>query len=220
MTEQSKTYVFIDESGDAGFRVDKGSSPYLCMAAIICCGRNSIATTEQAVADLRTRMSIKKDYEFHFCEESPKRRRLFCDAVANCPFTVRAIVIDKSRIYEWAQLRKSSTCFYNYTAKLLLKYSFGFIENARVVIDGDIKKELKTYLRKELNGENKIIHSTKFGDSKYDTMLQVADMTVGSIAHSYKMGSKDCKDFRKILRGRIVNVWEFGNRIQPCQIVK
>ncbi|HAH87055.1 MAG: DUF3800 domain-containing protein [Armatimonadota bacterium] len=204
------SYVFVDESGDSGFKIEKGSSPIFCIAAVIFQSAEAISATQAVIQQVRSSLKTKQTHEFHFNSESSKFRRTFCEAVRTCPFTVRAIVVDKSLIYEGTMLRKSPSYFYNFTTKMLLKHSFGSIINAKVRIDGRMNRKLKSYLRRELNQESKIICDTKFSDSKIDSMIQLADMIAGSIARSYKPEKKNYQELREMLRPCIEDVWDFG----------
>lgn len=212
MAEIDHTYVFIDESGDSGFKLGKGSTQIFCIAAVIFHSREDIQTTDNVMQALRNELGLKKTHEFHFHSEPMKFRRAFCEAICGCPFVVRAIVVDKTRIFENTRLRKSSNYFYNFVTKMLLKHNFGTITNAKVYIDGRMNRELRTYLRHELNSESKIIHETRFVDSKQSSMIQLADMIAGSIARSFKPGKRDGHELRRLLAPCIQDIWEFGKK--------
>jgi regulator of PEP synthase PpsR (kinase-PPPase family) len=182
------------------------------MSAVIFEDSEAMSVTETAIQQLRDRLGLKKTYEFHFNSTSNRVREEFCKTVCNSPFIIRAIVMDKSRIYVESMLHKSSSYFYNYTVKMLLKHNFGSITNAKVTIDGKMNRELKTYLHKELNQETKLIHDVDFEDSKSNDLIQLADMVAGSISRSYKTDKKDALTYIQILRPCIENVWEFGKK--------
>lgn len=207
------TYVFMDESGDPGFKISKGSSQIFCIAAVIFRLPGHIEKTEATIQELKERLGRKQESEFHFNHESMKTRRAFCSAVAACPFRVRAIVIDKDVIYEGAHIRSSPSAFYNFSTRMVLQHNFGSIKNAKVFIDGKMNRELRTYLRQQLNREDEcIIHSTEFQDSRRSPALQLADMVAGSIARSYKGDGEGHQICRRILLPRLENVWDFGKK--------
>lgn len=212
MADSGLKHVFIDESGDAGFKLDKGSSRIFCIAAVVFERTEDIITTQTAIESLRARLGLKYTHEFHFNREPERIRARFCEAIATCPVTIRAIVVDKTRIYPESMLRRSPKHFYNYITKLLLKHSFGAIVNARARIDGRMNRELRTYLRQELNRETRVIHDIRFADSKTDSMIQLADMIAGSIARSYRPEKKNYGLLRWMIESRIQEVWDFGTR--------
>lgn len=192
------SYVFLDESGDAGFRVADGSSPLFCIASVIFDDPDSITTTECIIASLRQRLHLRANHEFHFTKEPHHIRLAFCQAVAVCPYRIRAIVIDKQRIYS-PKLRNSADEFYQFAAAQLLEHNFETITSANVYIDGSMNRNLKTHLRQVLNRETRLVQSIKFYDSRENSIIQLADMAAGSIARSYKRSKKDCREYRKIL---------------------
>lgn len=210
MTTAHNTYVFMDESGDAGCKVPSGSSPLFCIAAVIFRSIEAMDEVERIMRKLRVDMRMHMLHEFHFNRESCEKRAAFCRAVADCDFTIRAIVVDKSRIYEDTMLRKSPSYFYNYITGQLLKHNFGSIQNAKVRIDGSMNRDLRTYLRKHLNTEQQIISAVEFADSAKTPLIQLADMVAGSITRSYHHTKRDNDVCRKILRRRIDNIWDFG----------
>lgn len=210
MADRNHTYVFIDESGDSGFKLGRGSTQVFCIAAVVFRCPEDIEATDAIMQSLKPQLGLRMTHEFHFHSEPRRIRTAFCRAICLCPFVARAIVVDKDRIYENTMLRKSPSHFYNFVTKMLLKHSFGSIANAKVRIDGSMNRELKTYLRQELNRETKIIHDTKFLDSKRSPMIQLADMVAGSIARSYRTDKRDHAELRSILKPCLQDVWDFG----------
>jgi Protein of unknown function (DUF3800) len=89
--------VFIDESGDPGFKVSKGSSPLFAVAMVISADGNAAHQTNRVIVTAKERLRVKP--EFKFKKASDRVRDGFFAAVAQCPFTVRAIVVQKDRIY-------------------------------------------------------------------------------------------------------------------------
>jgi hypothetical protein len=143
-------------------------------------------------------------------------REQFFVAVRDCPFSVRAIVMPKDKIYADSQLRKRGDFFYNYAIRSLLKYSFGTIENAKVFVDGEAGREslrkMVAYLRCECNTKQQsVIKRVKFVPKREcNVLVQLSDMTVGAIARSYKKDKTDSEVYRSLLAPRIDDVWDFG----------
>jgi hypothetical protein len=91
-----------------------------------------------------------------------------------------------------------------------MRYDNGVLQNARVKIDGsgdrEFKQALATYLRKRLRFGQVV--KVKFANSKSDNLIQLADMSVGAIARSYKPESGS-RQWRQMLRTKIEDVFEF-----------
>ena len=132
--------------------------------------------------------------------------------VAPCKFTVRAIVVDKAKIYS-ENLREHKEMFYNFFVKSLLQHDHNALIGARVKIDGsgdrEFKRELAAYLKRESTG-GKIV-SVKFVESHRDNLIQLADMVAGAIARSYRIDDRNEPDrWRKMLNNKVRNVWNFS----------
>jgi hypothetical protein len=209
--------VYLDESGDTGFRLEAGSSPTLVVAGVLFDGPTDAQTTAEVIADYRSNVLGKgAALQFHFANLSRKERLDFLRAVQTCPFRVRAVVMHKDRIWEGTHLRQSPKHFYNFTVKSLLKHTFGRVVEAKVFIDGDagrlLRQELRTYLRRELNTPaQRVIREVRFVPKREgNLLLQLADMVTGAIARSYLKDKPDSGVYREVLRPRLEDVWEFG----------
>jgi hypothetical protein len=92
-------------------------------------------------------------------------------------FRVRAIVVQKARIYS-PHLRTNKEAFYSFFVKSMLKFDDGLLQNARVVIDGsgdrEFKREIESYLRRHL--ELGCLKSVRFSNSANDRLIQLADL--------------------------------------------
>lgn len=212
MPDCPKPYIFIDESGDAGFKTSSGSSPLFCIAAVVFRSHEAMDEVEMIMRQLRVDFHFHPLHEFHFNKESCEKRAAFCQAVSGCDFSIRAIVVDKARIYDNTALRKSPKHFYNYITSMLLEYNFDSIQNANIRIDGRINCELRTYLRKQLNSHAMIVSSVEFADSRKTQLIQLADMIAGGIARSFYPEKREHRVCLRILRPRIENIWEFGEK--------
>lgn len=202
--------MLIDESGCPGFKLTKGSTPYFVVGMVIFKDFTQAEAASRRICELRD--SLKIYPEFKFSKTHPAIKDKFFEAVCVYGFEVRALVVDKSRLYSH-KLRNDTDSFYNYFVKTLMQYDNDVLLNASIKIDGsgdkEFKKALVAYLRQSL-GQHKI-KKFKFIDSKSDNLVQLADMMVGAIARSYSENRKDGDRWLKILRkkGKITNIWEF-----------
>ena len=204
--------VLIDESGDAGFKIARGSSSHFVVAMVMFRDYAEAERTSATIADARAILRIKTEFKFNKCCDAVRDQ--FFKAVVPFDFTIRALVVDKAKIYS-DHLRENKERFYNYFVKLLLHYDHGALCGARVKIDGsgdrEFKRELEHYLRQQVKGGK--IQSVKFAESHRDNLIQLADMTAGAIARSYRQESRDhAQRWRQMLAdaGKIEDVWDFG----------
>ena len=208
--------VFLDDSGDPGFKIGKGSTPCFVIALVIFDDNLEAERCAVAIKELRRGLGLSDAYEFRFNGSSKEHRLAFLARVARFGFRVRAIVMDKARIYG-VELRRSKESFYRYAIKTVLKYSFGRIRGARLKIDGHgdrtLRRELQAYLRRELKakpGEPPVIIDLKIVDSRENVLIQLADMVAGTLRR-HAEGEKEDRDlYHAAIVRRLEDVWDFG----------
>ena len=191
--------VLIDESGDAGFKLARGSTQHFIVAMVIFDDFKEAERASDIIEAARTTLRIRTEFKFNKCSGQVKDG--FFAMVAPCKFTVRAIVVDKAKIYS-ENLREHKEMFYNFFVKSLLQHDHNALVGARVKIDGsgdrEFKRELAAYLKRESTGRK--IVSVKFVESHRDNLIQLADMVAGAIARSYRVDDRNEPDrWRKML---------------------
>ena len=202
--------VFIDDSGDPGFKVAQGSSQFFVIALLIF--DDTLEAEKMAVAIKEFRRSIGfPDYqEFKFNKSKQVVRAKFLETISPFSFRIRVLVVDKILI-ESPELKKKRERFYAYFIKMAIKYSAATILNARIRIDGSgdraFKKEFQTYLRKELNtSERQIMKNCRLVDSKNDVLIQAVDVIAGAIRRKHEQGDLAS---HSIIKKHIENEWMF-----------
>lgn len=199
--------VFIDESGDPGFKLEGGSSPVFAAAMVVF---HSTDAAQQTCDVIKTALEELRAYpEFKFNKTSDSRKRAFFEKVDACDFRIRAIMVRKGVIYS-KRLKSQNEEFYRYFVKCMVQHDGGLLKGARIVIDGSgeriFRQDLQRYLKRTCGDS---IHSVKFADSRRDCLVQLADMAVGAIARSYRSDRKEAGQWREMLRSKIDDIWEF-----------
>lgn len=205
--------VFIDDSGDPGFKLSKGSSEFFIISAVIFDDYLEAERTALAIKELRRELFGRDDVEFKFHKSKKETRVRFLECVRKHAFRIRCLVVNKNVLYS-PLLRSDRNSFYGYIIKTMLKYSNDTIVDAKIRIDGSgdrvFRKSFVSYLRKELNGnERKILQNCRLIDSKTDVLIQLADMVAGSIHRSYQEDKDDSGIYKKIIEKRIEDEWNF-----------
>lgn len=200
--------VFIDESGDPGFKISKGSSPLFVVSLVAFKKTENSLLAQDAIAGVAADHGLKT--EFKFSQSRPEIRDAFFSALKPIDFCVRAIVIQKEKIYS-PHLRTDKEAFYQYFVKTMLKFDNGLLENAKVIIDGSgdqsFKRELSRYLKRHTGPG--AIRDVRFSNSKNDRLVQLADMCTGAIARSFRDNRDDADRWRRMLGNKIEDVWKF-----------
>ena len=203
----SKQLVFIDDSGDPGFKEGASSSTFVLAAALFI--DPEIATiVNKEISDYRRSLGWKDEHEFKF-RKAPKNIKLqFLKIVSRYHFDIYAVYINKSdypNVFKFSDDEK----LYNWTTKELL--SIMPLEEARVKADGkygkSYKRRIKTYIRQELNTkEVKKIDDFDIKDSNKDNLIQLADIIVGSINRSFQTSKTDSGEYIRIIKKKIVEL--------------
>lgn len=205
--------VFIDDSGDPGFKIEKGSSKTFVICCVIFDDNLEAEKTAIKIKELRRRLKKSDRFEFKFNKCSRKYRKDFLTSVVSSKFRIRAIIMPKENIYSY-ELKNSKESFYSFTIKTVLKHNFGTIKNAKIRLDGRgdrlFRRKLLTYLRKNLNTkEQKIVQNLKFRDSKSDVLVQLADMIAGSINRTFDKDKADSDIYWSIIKRKCEDLWVF-----------
>ena len=205
--------VFIDDSGDPGFKLDRGSSRYFVIALIIFKDELEAEKTAVAIKELRRSLKFPDYMEFKFHKSSDKVKEEFLKTIKNFEFSVRCLVVDKTLIKS-EELKNNKNSFYSYAIKTVLQYSNNEILDAKIKIDGSgdrvFRRSFLSYLRKYLNSsQRKIMKDCRLVDSKENVLIQMADMIAGSIRRSYDTDKKDHKKYKDIISKHISDEWPF-----------
>lgn len=202
--------VFIDESGDPGFKVEKGSSPIFVVSMVAVANAADAKRLGDAIVALRTALRLHPEFKFNKCKNA--YRDVFFETIKDHAFQARFVVVEK-RLIRSVALRTVKESFYKFFVRMMMQYDGGRLLDAKVVIDGSgdrgFKKQFKTYLRAHLDKD--CCRSFDLKDSRRDPLLQLADMCAGAVARSYRTDRADSSRWREQLRknGQIDDIWEF-----------
>jgi len=205
--------VFIDESGDPGLKLGKGSSKYFCVGLVVFQDHDEALACDQRITLLRRELGWTSQSEFHFKRNSDKVRTTFLKAVSLYNFFYYGIVINKDPKKLWGEGFKDKQSFYKYASGLVFENAKDKLENATVVIDesgnDEFKRQLGKYLKTRTNNQNKVINKVKMERSNSNNLLQLADYVASIINRSVlnKKRKKDC--FRLLIAHReiYVQIW-------------
>lgn len=213
MTKKYKQLVFIDDSGDPGFKIKKGASSHFVVACIIFDDPLVAEETALAIKKYRRKINFPDTVEFKFSKSSNRIKKGFLKSISKFDFRIRAVVVDKS-IIRSEELKNSKNSFYNYFIKEVLVHNKGTLKNSKIKLDGHgdrlFRRNMATYLRRELNtSQKKVMKNFRLVNSRQNVLIQMADMIAGAIRRSYVSGKKNNKTYRTIINKKIEDCWEF-----------
>jgi hypothetical protein len=201
-------FVYLDESGDTGFKFRQGSSRYFVITLLLV---SDPIPFHGAVDQLRESLGFAPGNEFKWVNSADDVRWAFLRMLRRQDFTARALVIDKTLMTS-SHMHKRET-FYNFLVKMVLKYDSGTIRDATLVVDESFrgkrsKQNLTAYLRRELNTrpQERRISEVRYHKSHADNLIQAADMLSGAVYTRYHRGDDQYLEF---IRVKISDVWEW-----------
>ena len=91
--------VFIDDSGDPGFKIEKGSSTHFTIAMVCFDDDLEAEKTAVAIKELKRKLKLKDNEEFKFSKSCRDYRIEFLKIVNKFNFRIRCLVVDKTKVY-------------------------------------------------------------------------------------------------------------------------
>jgi hypothetical protein len=183
--------AFMDESGDLGFKLDRGSTTLFTIALVVFENGEAARACQAAMEALSRALQLPPNYEFHFHDDSHQRRLEFLSSVARHNFRCYTFTLDKGSPRLFGPGLRHRSPGYKWVCKTVLENAGAELRDATVVIDGSgerkFRREIGTYLRRELNKkQQRQIKRVKIGRSSSDLLLQLADYVAGVTNRLYE----------------------------------
>ncbi len=202
--------IFIDESGDPGLKLDRGSSRFFTVSLVVFEENDEAIACDQRIQLLKKELGWEADSEFHFKRNSDRVRKAFLEAVAPYNFFYYGIVINKDPRKLWGDGFKNKSSFYKYACGLVFENAQERMSDSIVVLDKtgnlDFRNQLAKYLRGRMNQNERLIKKVKMQRSESNNLLQLADYIASTINRSITNHKKNSDDFRRIIRHREIKV--------------
>lgn len=197
---KAKQLIFIDDSGDVGIKIH--SSSHLVMSAVVFSDDLVAEEVALEMRKFRRQLGWSDDHEYKFNKTKKDYIKQVLHLVSGYDFAVYAVVVNKS------QFKTMPKNLYNDSISELLRLVP--LSQASIKVDGssgtDYTKRAVSYIRKNTNVETGQIREIKFGDSKENVLLQLADLVASSIFRSTQTSKADHKDYINILAKHIAEV--------------
>ncbi|OIN96243.1 MAG: hypothetical protein COS37_00275 [Anaerolineae bacterium CG03_land_8_20_14_0_80_58_20] len=183
-------HIYIDWSGDPGFRFRRGSSDLLLVAAV------STEENEIDLSSLREELALPADYEFHFAKTSAAIRKKFQQFVFSKLDFSRAIVlrVDKRLLPQEYRKMSGEQILAEFIVHCIKDIPDNLLQNAILLYDG--KREQKSFrnvLRKTISDMLKpavYLRDVKAMPASQNDGLQTADMLAGLVRTQSQMTSR------------------------------
>jgi hypothetical protein len=190
--------VFLDESGDTGWKQNTGSSANFVVSLVLFNSNDEAGACDRSIDKLRTKIK-RPNFEFHFAHNSHKTRLEFLRTVAEFDFSVITIAIHKDPNSSMKDIYKTKNSFYRYACHTVMALAGPYLDHATIIMDkgntdtfyGALRKSLRKLLDDK---ERAKIKKIKPQDSKKNNLLQLADYAAG-IASRKVQGKKGWREY-------------------------
>lgn len=182
-------YGFLDESGEPG--AAKHSNDYLVISLVVFGSFERMIESSRLVDELRKRMQLSDDYEFHRSKNTARVKEEFLNLISKMDFSFVTVTIQKKRT--------KGTANYRILGETLV------VEIRREFLPIRIIMDSNPSLYKELSIRTKVPKSQrdiyiKQAKSHTDNMLQVVDYVANVSAQYVKSKTHSIESYSKIKR--------------------
>lgn len=196
-------YVFIDDSGDTGFKFDSGSSNNFVIACCVFKTAEDVAIAANRIRKLRSDLGWSANSEFKFSRTNSAIRDQFLNMALDLPFFVRAINVNKHALENSGNTGTNGRLLLE-TIELVLLGSSNLIVNAKVFIDGQAARNYaratSRFIKSQTNKQEQIVSSLRFIDSGTNDLIQLADMIAGAVRRKTEGGFQGLETLSKVDR--------------------
>ncbi len=183
-------YIFLDESGELGF---KNSSSKYFVITLLSCDEGEIYALRRIIKKVRRKLikkKIKNYPEIKGNNSSDKIRKDVLERFMKTNSEVFAIILDKSKVYEYLKDKKNK--LYNYISNLILNECSLENNSVCLVVDKSktnrsLREDFDNYIRKNINQKNSFCKLIiKHENSQNEACLQVLDFISWAIFRNYE----------------------------------
>ncbi len=180
--------IFVDESGDTGFKFERGSSRYLVACLVGFDSEEQYKASSDSLDALRVRWGRDEDHEFHFSALNRRRKLEALEATLAGEFWVYSFVLNKAQLWDGALRQKHH--MYQRAVSWLLENAILKMPKSDLVFDRCGNRDFYAAIQSHIHHacqQARLDHPKSFVamDSRKSNGLQIADLVAGSVARIY-----------------------------------
>lgn len=218
-------YAFVDEFGAFGYDFsNSGCTTHFIISAIIV-DRDNLPIVANGVSAIRQKYFQQGEIKSSKIGKNHKRRITIINELKQLPFQIFAFVCDKQKVYENSGLRfkKSFYKFLNNIVYQELRVAYSNLAiTADEIGDNDYLQSFAEYVKsKEIPLDLFDNSQFRFENSKYNVILQLADVISGSLAYHYDERKKlDAEGYNyiSILGDKILRIKVFPETFETFNV--
>ena len=218
-------YAFVDEFGAFGYDFsNSGCTTHFIISAIIV-DRDNLQIVADGVNAIRQKYFQQGEIKSSKIGKNHKRRITILNELKQLPFHIFAFVCDKQKVYENSGLRFKKT-FYKFLNNIVyqeLRIAYSNLTiTADEIGDNDYIQSFVAYVKsKEIPLDLFDNSLFRFENSKYNVILQLADIISGSLAYHYDERKKldaDGYNYISILGDKILRIKVFPETFETFNV--
>lgn len=202
--KKSNQLIFIDDSGDPGFKTKRGASRLFVIACIIFNDHIDAEFASASLKMLKKQLGWKQEREFKFHRATEEQKSAFFQSLKSLNFHVYATIVDKSLIIK-PPIKKSDSFYQEIILRTL--HNINEMNNAIIFLDGKTSKNYRNRsvakIRQSLNKNTRRMIQFRLKDSRNDILIQLADMIAGSIRVKYDPEKSIKTDYLRLIKNKI-----------------
>lgn len=201
-------YLFLDWSGDVGFKFGRGSSEYLVLALVF---STDYGRVRKALASLRKELGLSPLFEFHYRQTPPELRDAFFDVLTGLPFSSEILVVHKPSLPLSFVRMKEVEIYGHFVSDLVLRTDQTIIEQALLLVDAQrsdmvLVRGVRVAISHALE-ETELAYGlrrVKARPAREEDGIQIADMLTGAMVDRLRRGRDYLAELEEHLR-----VWHY-----------
>ena len=188
-------YILLDESGDLGFKLKRGSSQHFIITVIFTQSKRPL---EKIARNVHRSLSkkFKKVGALHAYQETLITRKRILQGINKKDCSVLAIILNKKKVY--TKLQDEKTVLYNYVTNILLDRLFHrkpipsdqpiILLASRRETNKFLNENFKHYLKEKITDNHKLDLRIEIGSPVKEKSLQAVDFVSWAIFRKYETG--------------------------------
>lgn len=190
-------YILLDESGDLGFSIERGSSKFFVVTVAFTKSKRSFEKIVRKV-HRGLRKKFRKVGILHAYRETPITRTRVLKAVNEQDCSILAIVLNKKKVY--TKLQDEKPVLYNYVTNILLDRLFTrqpIPSNEPIILIASqretnkfLNQNFTYYLQNEIKGSHKIKLQIEIASPLREKSLQAVDFVSWAVFRKYEIGDE------------------------------
>lgn len=209
ITLEKRVTAFTDEYGAFGGDISNPTvSTHVIITAIIVEDTN-IAILSEAVEKIRKKYFTNSEMKSSSIGKNHARRMRIIEELLPLPFTIFAIVFDKSELSKYIGSQYKKT-FYKFINRIVHEQLTKAFPRLTVISDeigrSEYMESFAKYIKEHEKPMNLLGESEfAFGNSKNNVLIQVADIISGSLAYDFDLHKKNIENpsYKQILSKKI-----------------